>query len=223
MSAAQLEINEPRQAEAYPRLDSLELVRAAANDRPICEYRRVDRRRAVGTVVIAGLAERSVAIEWWLRDQHIRSGQGKQEFALERVGMGPEAPRPFFHCPRCAQRRKVLWFKDGWACRRCQRLHYRKQLIPPLAVKRERFEHLHQAIGRGRPKGMHAKRYWSMRDELDRLGAALEHEAEPRYANEQHNMIVAAQWLPPEQAWDLLPDDWVVRDGKLTLRNPPQR
>src|SRR6478752_4955410 len=95
MSAPQPEISKPRHAEAYPRLDSLELVQAAVEGRPICEYRRVDPRWGVGAVVVARLAERSVAIGWVLRDQHIPYSADKQELALERWLMGPGTPRPF--------------------------------------------------------------------------------------------------------------------------------
>jgi len=101
--------------------------------------------------VIAGLAERSVAIDWLLVDPHIKCGPGQQDLRLSGCRSGPTGPGVHtLPALRAAQAGAVV--QRWWACRRRHRLHYRKQLIPPLAVKRERFEHLHQAIGRGRSR-----------------------------------------------------------------------
>ena len=90
-----------------------------------------------------------------------------------------------FRCPRCGAPRMALYLNpdtDRLACRVCHRLCYPSQLCDPLNrwhLKMNKLES--RLLARGarvasggfplRPKGMHRRTYWPIRDRLYTLNA----------------------------------------------------
>jgi hypothetical protein len=98
--------------------------------------------------------------------------------------------RPWFRCPGqgCGKRVAILYGGSIFACRKCHKLYYESQNDSAGDQARRRAEAIRARLGwpagltnpcGGKPKGMHWKTYWRLRDEYaDVLRAAAEGLAE---------------------------------------------
>lgn len=55
--------------------------------------------------------------------------------------------RYWFSCPKCAARSAVLYYRNGYSCRKCTGLGYKTQLQRPLDRAVKRAETIRKALG----------------------------------------------------------------------------
>jgi hypothetical protein len=92
-----------------------------------------------------------------------------EHVSIERTACPYGSTRPWFSCPRCAQRVAVLYLRRGYfACRHCQRVAYSSQSDDQLDRMWRRQQKIEKRLGGSwrRPKGMRKATY-------DRLFAKL--------------------------------------------------
>lgn len=81
----------------------------------------------------------------------------QQSMMIERTGCNYGGVRPWFRCPRCNHRVAVLFFRSGFACRKCNRVAYSSQAEDAMGRSWLRQRKLERRLGEhwARPKGMH--------------------------------------------------------------------
>ena len=149
---------EPRHAEAYPRLDLRFAERVIMDGRTICVFEREHRGR-VGHFQF-GHYERDDAGEQTIHglfetfpDYNLLGSKNEVAFRIRKSNNGHE----YALCPRCREPKAKLVFVRDWKCRQCHGLLLRSQLINPSARWNERASAIEDRLRRGRPKGMHSR------------------------------------------------------------------
>lgn len=84
--------------------------------------------------------------------------------------------RPWWLCPRCGRRVAVLWGDSFYACRHCQQINYESTRTAESSKPFERADKLRRRLGwcagvandqGDKPKGMHARTYLRLLNELN--------------------------------------------------------
>jgi hypothetical protein len=106
-----------------------------------------------GSIGVRVRGDDLVTLEYSLRSQDPPADRS-QPIRVERTACNFGNTRPWFVCPRCANRAAVLYFRWGrFACRSCQKIAYKSQSGDTIARLWIKIE---ARLGEGwaRPKGM---------------------------------------------------------------------
>ncbi len=118
----------------------------------------------------------------------VSEGQDIQEIALRWGSCRLGGERPAFVCPYCPHAVYLLYRRQGlWCCRRCARLRYESQLMPPLLRDIERANRLRRRLDPysclmlplpERPAGMHGHTYQRLVTQIMALERELKSEVQ---------------------------------------------
>jgi ribosomal protein L37AE/L43A len=187
-------------------------------EKPVCVY--IDERgRRLGEAIVMDSEDK---LELWFTIQgpYIGRQVGIARFALHERTNAVGGSRFSVDCPDCGRRRTKIVFKDGWSCRKCHGLLYRKQLVDSLTLLRERKETLERSIGKGRPSRMHQSTYAPLQAELAKLRKHLRGKV-LSVANAEQNHLVSSRWCSVAEDVEELSSGelYEVRNGILVLKD----
>lgn len=117
-----------------------------------------------GSIGVRVRGDDVLTLEYTLRNQDPPADRS-QPIRIERTACNFGNTRPWFVCPRCANRAAVLYFRWGrFACQSCQKVAYKSQsgdTIDRLWIKQHKIE---ARLGEywARPKGMRLHTYQNL-------------------------------------------------------------
>jgi hypothetical protein len=185
----------PRYREAYPQFDIVQAQAAMRRGLSICEF--TDRWDDPKGVARLTLGNNCCQLDYDFRLPHVGAGKGWQGFDLTHTVNGYVKDRALLICPKCETKKKIVFFKDTWACASCLQLSFRSQLIHPLSKKWEKFDELVGIVKNGKPHGMHNETYDKILVKLEKLEAKLYGKSR-RYASDKYSEIVKCTWRDPQ-------------------------
>ena len=125
--------------------------------------------------------DRSDAVRWrgWVEDGDLFFDNGQWKYHVS-VGWRPchfGGERPFFFCPECSRRCRILYLTDPLACRKCLGLAYKTQRQEPWQRQATKARRLRRKLGadedRGcpiaKPAGQHWETFIRLTDEIAEL------------------------------------------------------
>ena len=202
--------------EAYPRLT----IRKTASEleQGLVAIFRTHYGSVVGEAFLIERVGSDLKIGFCFVAPHVTRGDGEDLLRVEEVEFSVSGLRRYFRCRRCKSRTTTLYFVDGWGCRKCHRLVYRRQRISPWLVRWEKRLALQELIGRGRPKYMRQAEYWELAEVLSDLRRSVPEC--PGVACEEHNLVVSARWLPVSQVPELAHSGFEIFNDVIRRRDP---
>ncbi|MBK7463339.1 MAG: hypothetical protein IPJ50_11980 [Betaproteobacteria bacterium] len=111
----------------------------------------------------------------------IRNGEWQEKeypVQIERTDCNLGGQRVWFWCPDCGRRVAVLYGREVFTCRHCRNLAYASQRETDNDRAIRRADNIREKLGwgigianpeGGKPKGMHWKTYWHLRDRYNAL------------------------------------------------------
>ena len=206
-----LPLENPRFAEAYPRIDFLKGQRAIAEGRTICVFERFHRGRvgqfSFGSYEADEPHEKGLMLGHTMiwPDYHLRGRDFDAAFRIRSSLIGVDHFREYVLCASCEKRKTVLVYVKDWKCRQCHGLSMRSQLIDPRLRMYEKITDLEKKVAKGRPKGMHQATYEAKLEELQELNrrvAQLPRDTAREVAVE-HDRIVTSRWVNVTEDWEV--------------------
>lgn len=206
-----LPLENPRFAEAYPRIDFLKGQRAIAEGRTICVFERRGKARlgqfSFGSYEADEPHERGLMhglVHIW-PDQHLRGREFDVAFRIRSNPIGVNHIRDYALCESCEKRKTVLVYVKDWKCRQCHGLLTRSQLIDPRLRLYEEIGDLEKRVAKGRPKGMHQATYEAKLEELQVLNRRVAQMPRntAKVVAAEHDRIVTSRWVNVTEDWEV--------------------
>lgn len=198
-----------RAVEAYPRLrierqpGELEAGKVG--------YFFNERGSQIGEVFLIDRIGAGLKIGYTFSNPRLARGSGVDLLRIQQLPSNIGEYRRYFRCGGCKRPVAGLVFMHFWACRTCQGLIHRRQLVSKEVARFEQLIALQEQIGRGRPKGMWQSTYDRLaarRDELAQLYSPT-----AKLACVEHRQSITVSWLPPWQAKLAHEDFQIVGDA----------
>jgi ribosomal protein L37AE/L43A len=187
----------PIYREAYPAFDVNRATAAGQKGRELCVFSNERGLRLGVAFVTRPEGASSLVLEHTIGGPYLSYSDQGIRVRVEPLPNQLNDARLAVLCPMCHRRRSILVYKDHWACAKCHKLLYRSQVVDKLTLKWERKEWLTAKIGKGRPLGMHNKKYVPLRQELDLLQEQFAGKL-PRYASAEHSYRISSEWRPAD-------------------------
>lgn len=203
-------LEEPRFAEAYPRIDFIRAQSAIAEGRTICVFERIHRGRlgqfSFGSYEEDEPHERGQMVGHTMiwPDIHLRGLEFDTAFRIRPSPIGGNHFREFVLCASCEKRRTVLVYVKDWKCRQCHGLLMRSQLIDRKLRLYEYIGDLEKRVAKGRPKGMHQATYEAQLEELRDLNRRVAQmpRSTAKVVAVEHDRIVTSRWVSVVEDWE---------------------
>ena len=204
---------QPKYREGYPRFDIVEAkAETEQREKDLCRFIN-ERGGCLGDASIDDFDLKSgvLRLKMYVAGPYIERFSGTVPMPIEPAPNGVDEERLFLRCRGCKGRFAVLFFKDAWACGKCHKLLYRRQLLTPGVILYERFTSLQKQFGRGKPHGWRQSTFEPYKAELDHLAAYFKDRI-PQWASEEHSYRIDTVWV---QAKDF-PGDIFSSDADWT-------
>jgi len=186
----------PNYREAYPRLNLHHAKAALLRNEQVSVFTD-EKGRQLGEAFILDTDETTILLEYCLQGPYFRLGLGPVCLPIECVPSGVDQDRHFFRCRSCSLRVTVLFFKERWACAKCQSLLFRSQLIPSEVAIYERMLERRRELGAlvasGRPHRMRHATFANLESELEAVDDWLKGNSR-RAASAEHRQLITEKW-----------------------------
>ena len=213
----------PRYREAYPRLDVLKAGAAYRSGRDVCAFQD-DRDRVLGVVRFTLVNLASAILTGVLGGRQLKLWKSPEHLDLLTSPNDVAGLRRAAKCPGCERRVQSLVYVDWWACAKCHRLLYRRQLVDRQTLDAEDFTAAERRLKELRPKWRHQRKFAERRaaDEaiVERFKATL---TDPwlRVASAAHQRRVEGVWMSLAELREDrgLSDYWTTFDEPRTVED----
>lgn len=190
----------PKYREAYPRLDVQQACLEQRRGRDICVF-RTEKGYVAGDIrfELSGSGDDALLKGHLSYKYFAPWSEGLQIRLTHAPSSVRGLRRAAAACPSCGQRRRILIYKDWWACGECHKLHYRRQLVDCQTLAAEDFVEAERRLAIPRPRGMHQKTFAERRaaDEklITRLRPIVGAHAWRRVASAAHQLRIESTWM----------------------------
>lgn len=187
----------PRYREYYPRFNLYEARREIKRGRDCCEFWMLGHK--LGELVVReDRPGDSITIQS-ANTVKYASGMVTQRFKFVATPTGDNEKREAIRCPRCGERRLVMFCVRDWACAQCHGLRLRSQLVDSRALKAEKLRQLEREIAAGRPKGTHRRTFGKLLTRHRALLAQLGGDPD-REIGLKHALVTTTRWITSAEA-----------------------
>lgn len=158
----------PLYLEAYPRFNIVKAKAALEKDLVTCEFAN-DRGMTFGLARMGEGADTHFTLEYSICVPFLEARYSTVNLELAPSPNGVDPHHTFVICPGCFKRVSILVFYGLWKCANCHGLLHRSQCLSHDIRLFEKRNALKERLRFGRPKGMHHRKYATLRGDYAKL------------------------------------------------------
>jgi hypothetical protein len=182
--------------EGYPALDATEVNGIRSNFSEFDCAWRDEMDTLVGNTSFCSVPK---GIRIWHRihpGTHLVPGSQKDVLLIRMLPSKVGGTRAWFICPSCQDEVSKLYYRaEDWKCHTCSSLVYVSQRLAKRSRLTKKREKLSNQVGRGRPKGMHQRKYERLLRELEDVNSDLNERGGELTPNLIMQRRINVQWL----------------------------